>query len=178
MKHIDRLPVQLILAALLAFMAFDDFFATALTAAYRLDVFMLAEGLGRLTPGDDLWRLMPLMDAAPPWLHGLWLLAGGLYLAAMAGLFSLKKWAPPVVMAAAPSKSRRNSLDGLSSPPSAWSSTRTPLCSPPCSCPMSCRCSWRPARGGLFTGRPRPWGARVSAPAAGGPVRDQSTGGA
>ena len=49
-----------------------------------MNAFGAAERLGRLTPGDDYGRFIPLMDAVPPWLHGLWVLAGSLYLLAIA----------------------------------------------------------------------------------------------
>jgi hypothetical protein len=84
MRIMDLLFVRLTLAALIAFKAFDAFFATALTMAYRMGAIGAAERLGRLTPGDDYGRLVPLMDAVPLWLHGLWVLAGVLYLIAIA----------------------------------------------------------------------------------------------
>src|SRR3990172_5381305 len=83
MKIMDNLVVRLVLAALIAFKALDAFFATALTIAYRMNLVGTAERLGRLTGGDDYARLIPLMDAVPLWLHGLWVLAGVLYLIAI-----------------------------------------------------------------------------------------------
>ena len=83
MKIMDSLVVRLALAALLAFKAFNDFFATALTIAYKMNAFGAAESLGRLTAGDDYNRFVPLMEATPVWLHGLWVLAGILYLIAI-----------------------------------------------------------------------------------------------
>jgi hypothetical protein len=80
MKIMDFLIVRLALAALIAFKALDDVFATALTMAYRMNFLGMAERLGRLTPGDNYSRLIPLMDAVPLWLHGLWVSAGILYL--------------------------------------------------------------------------------------------------
>jgi hypothetical protein len=78
----DILVVRLVVATLIAFKVFDDFFATMLTIAYRLNMGLAAENLGQLTPGDNYSRLIPLMDAVPIWLHALWVLAGCLYLVA------------------------------------------------------------------------------------------------
>ena len=83
MKIIDLSVVRLVLGALIALKALDAFFATALTIAYRMNLVGTAERLGRLTPGDDYARLIPLMDAVPLWLHILWVLAGILYLIAI-----------------------------------------------------------------------------------------------
>jgi hypothetical protein len=92
----DRQTVRIILALPLALLAINDIFATALTAAYRMDALQLAEGLGRFTPGDDYTRLIPLMEAVPMWLHGLWLLAAALYAAAILRLIFGKQ--PPYVL--------------------------------------------------------------------------------
>ena len=100
MKIMDNLVVRLVLAALIAFKALDAFFATALTIAYRMNLVGTAERLGRLTPGDDYARLIPLMDAVPLWLHGMWVLAGVLYLIAMARVMLGKGWAHIPVLAA------------------------------------------------------------------------------
>jgi hypothetical protein len=100
MKLMDNIPVRLGLAALLAFKAFDDLFATALTLAYRLRLGSATEGLGQLTPGDDYARLIPLIQAVPGWLHALWVLAGLLYLIAIARLFWRKRGAHILVLAA------------------------------------------------------------------------------
>jgi hypothetical protein len=100
MQVMDRLLVRLMAGVLLAFLAFNEFFATALTIAYRMHAGGAAERLGRLTPGDDYRRLIPLMDAVPLWLHGLWVLAGILYLVAMAGLGRRAGWAHIPVLAA------------------------------------------------------------------------------
>jgi len=59
-----------------------------------------AERLGRLTAGDDYSRLIPLMDAVPFWLHGLWVLAAVLYLTAIAR-FALRKGSAHVLVLAA-----------------------------------------------------------------------------
>ena len=56
-------------------------FATALTAAYRLRYLGVAAFLGGFTPGDDYRRFIPLMDATPWWVHGLWVGAAVLFVA-------------------------------------------------------------------------------------------------
>ncbi len=56
-------------------------FATILTAAYRLNYLGVAALLGGFTPGDDYRRFIPLMDATPWWLHGLWVAAAVLFFA-------------------------------------------------------------------------------------------------
>jgi hypothetical protein len=93
-------PLRLIVAVVIALKALDDLFATALTLAYRADALGMAERLGRLTPGDDYRRLIPLMEAVPAWLHGLWVLAGILYLLAVAGAVLGRRGAHFCVLAA------------------------------------------------------------------------------
>lgn len=100
MKIMDNLVVRLVLAVFIAFKALDAFFSTALTITYRVNFVGTAERLGRLTPGDDYARLIPLMDAVPLWLHGMWVLAGVLYLIAMARVMLGKGWAHIPVLAA------------------------------------------------------------------------------
>jgi hypothetical protein len=80
----DMLVVRLMVALPLLFQALDDLLATLGTIAYRTGALELAERLGRFTPGDNYRRLIPLMEAVPAWLHGLWLLAGALYIIAIA----------------------------------------------------------------------------------------------
>jgi hypothetical protein len=63
------------------------FFATVLTAAYRLHYLGVATFLGGFTPGDDYRRFIPLMDATPWWLHGLWVASGVLFLVSALQLF-------------------------------------------------------------------------------------------
>ena len=100
MRIMDLLVVRLLVVALIAFKALDAFFATALTIAYRTNAGGVAERLGRLTPGDDYVRLIPLMDAVPLWLHGLWVLAGVLYLIAIACFVRRTRQAHVFVLAA------------------------------------------------------------------------------
>lgn len=100
MKIMDMLSVRLMVAALIALKALDDFFATALTSAYRMGALGMAERLGRATPGDDYRRLVPPMDAVPVWLHGLWVLAGILYLVAIARVVRRTGGAHILVLAA------------------------------------------------------------------------------
>jgi hypothetical protein len=100
MQIMDLLLVRLMLSALIALNAFNDFFATALTIAYRMGALGVAERLGRATPGDDYRRLVPLMDAVPVWLHGLWVLAGILYLLTIARVVRRRRGAHILVLAA------------------------------------------------------------------------------
>ncbi|MFH1574782.1 MAG: hypothetical protein ABIG68_12420 [Acidobacteriota bacterium] len=86
MRIMDPPLVRLMVTALLALKALDDFFATTLTIAHRIGALGVAERLGRVTPGDDYRRLVPLMEAVPMWLHGLWVIAGILYLLAIASV--------------------------------------------------------------------------------------------
>jgi hypothetical protein len=69
------------LALLILGQALNMLFATALTAAYRLQYLRVAEFLGGFTPGDDYHRFIPLMEATPWWLHGLWVAAAVLFFA-------------------------------------------------------------------------------------------------
>ena len=100
MQIMDPMLVRLMVAALFALKALDDFFATALAIAYRIGAFGVAERLGRATPGDDYRRLIPLMDAVPVWLHGLWVLAGILYLVAIACVVRRAGGAPILLLVA------------------------------------------------------------------------------
>jgi hypothetical protein len=83
MRILDNVGVRVIVVLMIAFKVFDDLFATVLTAVYKLSALGAAERLGRMTPGDDYSRLVPLMDAVPLWLHGLWVLSAVLYVAAI-----------------------------------------------------------------------------------------------
>jgi hypothetical protein len=56
-------------------------FATVMTAAYRLHYLGVAALLGGFTPGDDYRRFIPLMNATPWWIHGLWVAASVLLFA-------------------------------------------------------------------------------------------------
>lgn len=70
------------LALLALWLAVTMFFATGLTVAWRMHALGIAEVLGARTPGDDYRRFIPLMDATPIWLHGLWVASGLSYLLA------------------------------------------------------------------------------------------------
>jgi hypothetical protein len=71
--------LRLGVTALIAFKIFDICFAPALIFAYRMDFLGMAERLGKMTPGDDYQRLIPLMQTIPAWLLGLEVLGGLLY---------------------------------------------------------------------------------------------------
>ncbi len=100
MQTMGLVCVRSIVALLISFKAFDDLFATALTISYQMGALGVAERLGRLTPGDDYRRLVPLMDAVPVWLHGLWVLAAILYLTALVRFVRRKGAAHVPVLAA------------------------------------------------------------------------------
>jgi hypothetical protein len=76
---------------LAAFLAFDAFFATALTLAYRLGALGTAERLGGMTAGDDYQRLVPLMEGIPVWAHVLSVAGGACYLAALGCLLRRRR---------------------------------------------------------------------------------------
>jgi hypothetical protein len=99
-KLLDSLVARLAVMFVIAFKVLDDLFAAVLTLAYKVNAVGVAERLGRLTPGDDFNRLTPLMNAVPWWLHGLWVLAAGLYLTAIL-LVALRKGAAYVPVLAA-----------------------------------------------------------------------------
>ena len=69
------------LALLILPQALSMLFATVLTASYRLHYVGLATFFGAFTPGDDYRRFIPLMDATPRWIHGLWVAAAVLFFA-------------------------------------------------------------------------------------------------
>lgn len=73
MNLIQTWGVRSLLALLVFGRAVDLLFATALTLAYRLRYLDVARFLGGFTPGDDYRRFIPLMEATPLWLHGLWI---------------------------------------------------------------------------------------------------------
>ncbi len=75
----DGPGVRMLLVLVLLVLVFNDVFATALTAAYRLGFLPVARGLGELTPGDDYARLIPLMENIPLWLHALKAAGAALY---------------------------------------------------------------------------------------------------
>lgn len=62
--------------------ALDVSLPTVLTAAYTMRLGMTSD-LGRLTPGDDVTRLIPLMEAIPIWLHALIAIGACCYLSAV-----------------------------------------------------------------------------------------------
>jgi hypothetical protein len=82
MHVLNTLPVRLGLVMVIAFKIFDDIIATVGTLAYKAGALGLTDTLGKQMPGDDYTRLIPLMEAIPAWLHGLWVLAAGLSLIA------------------------------------------------------------------------------------------------
>lgn len=73
-------PARVLLTLLIAREVLSMLFATALAAAYRLRYLRLAEFLGGFTPGDDYRRFIPLLEATPWWVHGLWVAAAFLFL--------------------------------------------------------------------------------------------------
>lgn len=79
----DFILVRMAVVMLVAFKLFDNLFATLMTIAYRLSAMGAVESFGRSTPGDDYGRLIPLMEAVPGWLHGMWVAAGVCYVLAV-----------------------------------------------------------------------------------------------
>jgi len=71
---------RIVLVFPVIFLAAREFFAPILTLAYRLQGTGLARILGAVTPGDDYHRFIPLMNATPIWLQGMWLVSGLLFL--------------------------------------------------------------------------------------------------
>jgi hypothetical protein len=67
------------LALLIVGQVLSMLFATVLTVAYRGNHLRVAAFLGGFTPGDDYRRFIPLMDATPWWIHGLWVAASALF---------------------------------------------------------------------------------------------------
>ncbi|HEY1760868.1 MAG TPA: hypothetical protein VGG72_36195 [Bryobacteraceae bacterium] len=92
--------VRAFLALLIFSQVLNFLFATVLTAAYRLHFLELAEGLGRGTPGDDYRRFIPLMDATPWWVHGLWIAASVVFAFSAWQLIRDKRAAFPLFAAA------------------------------------------------------------------------------
>jgi hypothetical protein len=74
-------PARLILALLIAFIAFSEFMAPIMALAYREHDFGLLNFLGARTPGDDYRRFVPVIEAVPLWLLCIWVTSGLLYLA-------------------------------------------------------------------------------------------------
>jgi hypothetical protein len=100
MTILDSLPARLLMTGVIAIKVTDDLFATAITLAYKLGAIGVAQGLGKQTPGDDYARLIPLIQAVPWWLHGLWILASFLFLIAMIFVLVRRSSAVFLVLAA------------------------------------------------------------------------------
>ncbi len=64
-----------LLAFFIAGEALNMLFAPVLSAAYHLRYLRVAAFLGGFTPGDDYRRFIPVMNATPWWLNGLWVAA-------------------------------------------------------------------------------------------------------
>jgi hypothetical protein len=92
--------VRALLTVLIASQVLSMLFATALTVAYRLRYVGVAAFLGALTPGDDYRRFIPLMDATPWWIHGLWVAASLLFLLSAWKLLRKSRAAFPLFAAA------------------------------------------------------------------------------
>jgi hypothetical protein len=78
---LDSTAVRVAAALLASFRVLDVGMPTLLTLAYRVRSATVSS-IGRLTPGDDYWRLVPLIEAIPGWLHAIVLLAVVLYVVA------------------------------------------------------------------------------------------------
>jgi hypothetical protein len=91
---------RVFLTLLIASQVLSMLFATALTVAYRLHYLGVAAFLGGFTPGDDYRRFIPLMDATPWWIHGLWVSASVLFLASGWKLLQNNRVAFPLFAAA------------------------------------------------------------------------------
>lgn len=74
-------------AALALFLAFDVTLPSLGTAVYSVGGLGHLGFLAGLVPGDDLWRLVPLVQAIPIWLHLLLVAAGASYVVAAGVLF-------------------------------------------------------------------------------------------
>ena len=72
---------RIVLVFPVLFLAAREFLAPVLTLAYRLQGTGLAGILGAVTPGDDYHRFIPLMNAIPFWVQGMWVVSGMLFLA-------------------------------------------------------------------------------------------------
>lgn len=88
---LDVAAVRVVGVIVAAFRAFDVLLPTVLTAAYRMGAFGATEGLGRMTPGDDYRRLIPLMEAIPTWMHAASVACGACYLIAAVGLLGRRR---------------------------------------------------------------------------------------
>jgi len=88
---LDVPAVRAVGVVLAAFRAFDTMLPTLLTIAYRLGASGTTERLGRMTPGDDYHRLVPLMEAIPSWVHALSIAGGACYLIAIVCLLGRRR---------------------------------------------------------------------------------------
>jgi hypothetical protein len=89
-----------LLTLLIAGEVLSMLFATVLTAASRLHYLGVAAFLGGLTPGDDYRRFIPLMNATPWWMHGLWVAAAVLFVVCAVQLLRDSRAAFPLFAAA------------------------------------------------------------------------------
>ena len=78
---------------LAAFCGFQMIFATVMTLAYRLNAMRITDLLGRLTPGGDFRRIVPLMETLPAWLHALSVSAGACYVIAAFCIIGRRRFA-------------------------------------------------------------------------------------
>jgi len=81
MNLLHTRAARIVLVFPVLFLAAREFLAPVLTLAYRLQGTVLAQMLGSVTPGDDYHRFIPLMNAIPFWLQGMWVISGVLFLA-------------------------------------------------------------------------------------------------
>jgi hypothetical protein len=100
MNMLSTWYVRGFLALLILGQALNMLFATVLTGAYRLNYVGVATFLGAFTPGDDYHRFIPLMDATPWWLHGMWVAASVLFFASAWQLLRDRAAAFPLFAAA------------------------------------------------------------------------------
>ncbi|MDE2182852.1 MAG: hypothetical protein KGJ78_07505 [Alphaproteobacteria bacterium] len=84
-------PARWLFAIVMLGLAWREFFAPLLTLAYKLGDAPLARLLGRLTPGDDYRRFIPLMDATPLWIQAMWVMSAVLLIAAAVALLWKKR---------------------------------------------------------------------------------------
>ena len=96
----DGMPIRVFIAGILLLFVVNDVFATAATAAYYLGGGGLLNGMQGAVPGDDITRLIPLMEGIPWWVHAMWVGAATLYLFTAAELLVLRRVSPiPVLLA-------------------------------------------------------------------------------
>ena len=100
MYLIDTWHVRAFLALAIGVEVLSMLFATALTGAYRLHYLGVAAFLGAFTPGDNYRRFIPLINATPWWIHGLWLAAATLFVVSALQLLRKSLAAFPLFAAA------------------------------------------------------------------------------